>query len=366
MRKLRKPFALALSLILVIGVLAGCSGGSGGGGGASTPDASASGAASGGGGGGGDAEFQWKLGTIYNDPAVRPEFNSWGISLQQFIDLVNERSGGRIEITPYYSSVLGASGELMEQLRRGELEMFYGQPMSTMDSRFGVFSVPYLFEDYDDVVKYIASPDAPLFTMAQEWMSENNAYLVCSGASLFRGFFNTKHQVATVDDVKDLKVRIYEDPVVNAFWSGICSASPIPYSEVYTALQTNTVEGLEFAATSIVSDKFYELGPHYSDINWQWTWAANIVVSDKYWNELPDDLKEIVSECAWEAMETMKAEETGDGDKAEEILTENGVEYYHLTDADRKTWADYARSLDDEMRDIIGAETFDAVMAAIE
>lgn len=361
MKKLHKPLALVLSLVLVAGLLAACGGSGSGDTGASTPPADGGTST-----GSGNAEFNWKMGTIYNDPQARPTNNSWGLSMQKFIELVNEKSDGRIEITPYYNSVLGASNELMEQLRRGELEVFYGQPMSTVDPRYGVFSVPYLFENYDDVEKYIASPDAPLFAMAQEWMAENNSYLVCSGSSVFRGFFNTKHEVATVDDVGDLKVRIYEDPVVSSFWSGICSASPIPYSEVYTSLQTNTVDGLEFAATSIVSDKFYELGPHYSDINWQWTWAANIVVSDKYWNELPDDLKEIVTECAWEAMEVQKAEESADADAAEATLQENGVEYYHLTDADRETWVTYARSLDDKMREIIGAETFDAVMDAIK
>ena len=204
--------------------------------------------------------YKWKMGSIYNDPVSRPNFNAFGESMKKFVDLVKERSGGRIVITPYYSSVLGASDELFEQLRRGDLEVFYGQPMATVDKRFGAFSIPYIFPDYNTVDKLIANKDAPLFKLAQSWIAQNNAYLVASGASVFRGFFNTKHRVATVSDIRDLKVRIYEDPVVNLFWKNLCNATSMAYSEVYTALQVRTVDGLEFSDTSILSSKYYEIG----------------------------------------------------------------------------------------------------------
>ncbi len=307
-----------------------------------------------------------RMGTIYNDPVARPAFNAFGSSMKKFVELVKEKSGGRVEISPYYSSVLGASDELFEQLRRGELDIFYGQPMSTVDKRFGAFSVPYIFADYNEVTKLIASKDAPLFKLAQSWVDKNNAYLVASGASVFRGFFNIKHRVAKVSDVRDLKVRIYEDPVVNLFWKSICNATSMAYSEVYTALQTKTVDGLEFADTSVLSSKYYDVGKYFSDIDWQWTWAANIIFSKKTWKGIPDDLKNIITDCAWEAMDLQKKEEIANKAMAEGELKSKGVEVYHLTAVERKTWIDFARSLDPKMREAIGAETFDAVMNALK
>jgi len=310
--------------------------------------------------------YKLKLGTIYNSPVTSPSFNAWGASLEKFVALVKEKTGGRVEITPYYSSVLGANDETLQQLRRGELDAFYGQPMSTVDPRFGVFSVPYLFPDYAAVEKLVANPDAPLFKLAQTWMADKNAYLLSSGVAVFRGFFNVKHRVATVSDVRDLKVRIYEDPVVNLFWKSICNAQVMAFSEVYTALQTKTIDGLEFAATSVLSSKYYDLGKYYSNINWQWTWGANLVLSTKVWSQLPDDLKAILSDCAWQAMDVEKTEELANGAKAESALTAQGVEVYHLTTAERQTWIDYARSLDSKMRDAIGPATYDQVMKIIK
>jgi TRAP-type C4-dicarboxylate transport system substrate-binding protein len=313
-----------------------------------------------------DKVYEWNMGTIYNDPVARPDFNAFGVSMQKFVDLVNERSEGRIVITPFYNSVLGASGELYDQMRRGELAVFYGQPMSNIDKRFGVFSMPYILSDYEQVLELVANPDGELYKLGQNLVADNGGHLVASGASLFRGFFNTKKRIATVADMKDLKVRTYEDPIVHRFWSGISNASPMPYSEVYTGLQTNAVDGLEFAATSVVSSKFYEVGKFYSNIDWQWTWGANVIVNKDLWDELPDDLKKIVSEAAWEAMDVQYQIESDNTQKALDELEANGVEVYELTDAERASWTEYARSLDAEFYEQIGEETIKEVLEAIE
>jgi TRAP-type C4-dicarboxylate transport system substrate-binding protein len=310
--------------------------------------------------------YKWKMGSIYNDPVSRPDYNGWGWSMQKFTELVNEKTGGRIVIEPYFNSVLGANPELLEQVRRGELDVFYGQPMATVDPRFGAFSIPYIFKTYDDVERLIANPEAPLFKLSQGWMEENRAHLLCSGVAVFRGFFNTKHRVATVSDLRDLKARIYEDPVVNIFWKNICNASSIAYSEVYTALQTKTVDGLEFADTSVLSSKYYELGKYFSDIDWQWTWGANIVISQKSWNELSDDLKKIVTDCGWEAMQVQKSVELETKAQAEDALKGFGVEFYHLTSQERQTWVDYARSLDSQISEAVGADVFNAIMNSVK
>lgn len=311
--------------------------------------------------------YTWKLGTIYNDPSAKPEYNSFGHSIEAFCQMVNEKTNGQVVVEPYYSSVLGASSELWGSLRDNEIQVFYGQPMSTADARFGAWNIPYLFSDYDQVKELIASPDAPLFNMAQDWMTEDGVHLVAVGPSVFRGFFNIKHEVGAISDIRDLKCRTYEDRVVQTFWGDVCNASSMAFSEVYTGLQTGTIDGLEFAATSVLSSKYYEVAnpSYYSDINWQWTSGCDLVVSQEAWDELPDDLKEIVTECAWEAQDTFYEEETANEAKAMDDLAANGTQIHELTDEERQTWIDHARSLDDKMKEEIGAETWDAVWAAV-
>lgn len=352
---MKKGIALLLSLSMVC-MMSGCSQGNqpapGGGNSGSSEPVENSG-----------KTYTWKLGTIYNDPSAKPEYNSFGIATQEFCDLVKEKSNGQLIVEPYYSSVLGASSELWGSLRDNEIQVFYGQPMSTADARFGVWNVPYLFSDYDEVEKMIASPDAPLFQQAQEWMTEDGVHLVAIGTSVFRGFFNIKHEVGAVSDLRDLKCRTYEDKVVNTFWSDICNATSMPFSEVYTGMQTGAVDGLEFAATSVLSSKYYEIADpsYYTDIDWQWTSGCNLVVSQEAWDELPDDLKEIVNECAWAAQDKFREEEEKGGEQALKDLASHGTVIRELTDEERQGWIDYARSLDDKMKAEIGEDIWNEV-----
>lgn len=311
--------------------------------------------------------YTWKLGTIYNDPSAKPDFNSFGIATQKFCDLVAERTNGQLIIEPYYSSVLGASEELWGSLRDNEVQVFYGQPMSTSDPRFGAWNIPYMFSDYDQVEELIASPDAPLFQLAQEWMEEDGVHLVAVGGGVFRGFFNIKHEVGAIEDIRDLKCRIYEDKVVQTYWGDVCNATSMAFSEVYTGMQTSAIDGLEFAATSVLSSQYYDIAnpSYYSDIDWQWTSGNNLVVSRDAWNELPDDLKEIVTECAWEAQDVFLEEEKANGEAALAELESHGTVIHELTDEERQTWIDHARSLDDKMKEEIGEETWNEVWDVI-
>ncbi len=316
----------------------------------------------------GEGTYSWKLGTIYNDPSAKPDYNSFGNATQKFCELVAERSGGRIAIEPYYSSVLGGSEELWGSLRDNEIQVFYGQPMSTSDPRFGAWNVPYMFSDYEQVRELIAGPDAPLFELAQEWMEEDGVHLAAVGGGVFRGFFNITHEVGPISDIRDLKCRTYEDRVVQIFWGDVCNATSMAFSEVYTGMQTGAVDGLEFAATSVLSSRYYEIATpsYYSDIDWQWTSGCNLVISREAWDALPEDLQQIVTECAWEAQELFYEEELANGEAALEELEANGTEVHYLTDEERQSWIDHARSLDDRNKAEIGAEVWDEVWAVID
>lgn len=309
----------------------------------------------------------WKLGTIYNDPDAKPDYNSFGNATKKFCDLVNEKTEGALTIEPYYSSVLGKAPELWGLLRDDEIQVFYGQPMSTADPRFGAWNIPYLFNNYDEVNDLIANPDGPLFKLAQEWMDEDGVHLVAVGPAVFRGFFNIKHEVTSVEDVRDLKARTYEDKIVQDFWGGICNATSMAFSEVYNGMQTGAIDGLEFAATSVLSSSYYEIAnpSYYTDINWQWTSGCNLVVSRDAWEALDDDVKAIVEECAWEAQTSYFEEEKANQGKALDDLASHGVQIKKLTDEERQEWIDYARSLDDKLKEEVGADTWDEVWEAV-
>lgn len=310
--------------------------------------------------------FKFVLGTTYPDPTANPEHNYRAVGLKKFVDLVNERAKGRIEITAYYDSLLGGNPELYEQIRMDELDMFYGEVMSSADPRLGVFKIPYVFTNYEMVEELIAGKDAPLFKIVHDWEQDQNVELISVGISDFRGYLNNKHRVATVSDVRDLKTRIYEDAVVSAFWKNICNAVSMGMSEVYTSIQTGIIDGIDFPAGSITSRALQEVCKYYSDIDWQWSLNCTLYMNSKKYNALPDDLKQLISDCAWEAVDFQADLIREDAEGTYALLEEQGVEIYHLTDEERQTWKDYSATLSEAFKSITGAEAYETVMAVVD
>lgn len=355
MKKTSKLLFGFVLVTLILGLVACGSGGDSAAGGTATEDSA---------GGESGTVYEWKIGSIYSDPATVQEFNSFGLAQQKFVDLVEEKTNGQVKITPFYNSVLGGDQELFQQVRLGELEVFFGNALSGVDARFGALGIPYLYKDYDQAAQLYGSPDGEIFKMFKSWVEEHDVHLLASATGAFRGFANVKKPVVTPDDLEGLKVRVYQDPVVPIFWGDKSTPTQLAFSEVHSALETGTVDAIEFQATSILLRHFDEVLNYYTDINWQLTPGGNFIVSNKAWNELPDDLKEKVEEAAWEAANYFLEVQLADEEKALEELEKRGMEVYRLSDEERQVWIDYARSLDDQIREAIGAEVFDQVMQA--
>ena len=309
--------------------------------------------------------YEFKLGTDCSDPALSPDYNGYGEHIAKFCELVEEKTNGQVKITPYYESVLGAQPELFMQVRDGELDFFYGRVQSGVDPRFAFNSVPFLLKDIDQAKRLIANPDGELYKLYADLCEEYGTHLIGQGVGTFRGVFSNKHAVPDVESMNDLTMRIYEDPSVQFFWSPICNASVISFNETYTALQTKTCDAMEIAGSVGIYSKFYEVCDYYTDLDWQ-IMSQGFIVSDKCWTTLPDDLRQIVIDCAWESSEYEYEVQKTNAESALDELRELGCEVYELTDDERQAWVDYARSLDEEYREYIGADFYDQVMAAVE
>lgn len=313
-----------------------------------------------------DKIYTWKMGTIVNDPAVQVRGNSIGKSMQLFVDLVKEKTNGQVIIKPFYGEVLGGEVELFEQLNMGQLEVFYGQPMASADPRFGAWNIPYLFEDYEEVKRIVGDQEGDFFKLSQEWVKDSNGHLLAMAGGIVRGLGNNKKNIKGIDDLKGMKLRIYQDPIVSIFWNKIVITQPLPYTEMYSALQTKTVDAVD-GPVSMFLGSIGELTKYYTNIDWQWTNGASLIVNEKTWRELPENLQKLVHEAAIEATQFQGDRETEYTEEAYEyLIKERGYEIILLTSEEKQEWIDYARTLDEEIKDFIGKETFEDTMNAIQ
>ena len=358
-----KKMSLFLAIVFLFCLLAGCGGGAGGG--------------SSSGGGGGSAEtkapvedtgevYEWKLGTIYSDPASGQLYNAFGFWVRDLCAVVEERTEGRVKITPFYDSVLGTNPEMYEQMRRGELDVFCGQPMSTVDSRFGIAGIPYVFTDYEMVNDLFSNPDGEMFKIMSEVVADNGGHLVSSNNAVFRGYYSNGKAVMVPDDVKGIKMRIYEDKICQTFWDGLCAAVIIPYSEMFMSIQTGVVDATEHTASAGITSNLFEILEHFSTINWQWTWGGPAIVNQAVWDELPDDLKVIVADAFWEASNMYNDNWATMEGEAKATMAERGMSIHEPSETEIQQWVDYARSIDGKLKDVVGADFWDKCMKIID
>lgn len=179
--------------------------------------------------------------------------------------VVEEMTNGKYKIQVYTGSQLGSEKETIEQALLGAIEMVRCSTLTLAGfyEPMGILSLPYLFRDYEHQWK------AVLGTPGQELVDGllKNVGLValCWYEAGARSFYTVKGPVMKPEDVKGLKIRVPESPVLTnmvKFLGG--AAVHIPFAEVYSALQTGVVDGAENNPPSYYEMKHFEVAKHYS------------------------------------------------------------------------------------------------------
>jgi tripartite ATP-independent transporter DctP family solute receptor len=311
------------------------------------------------------AEHKWKMPSIFADPSSVKQFNSTGKAQKMFADLVGKRSGGRIKIRPYYMSVLGGEREILEGLKRGDIETALVNPLGGADKRFDTWAIPYLAKTYEEIDAILCEPNSPLFSVVSRWLDEHGIKLLGIGEGGFRSCINKVRPIQKVDDLKGLKIRVYQSPICFAFWKAVSVATPMSWQEVYSALTMGTIDGLECPAWAMFSFKFYEGAKYISLINWQWS-SQMIVMNKKIYNELPDDLKKIVRDTAVEVARIERQGIRKDENNVLSKLQEMGCKVNELSPQALEDFSTVAERLAPEFKKVVGAEAYKEVKDAIK
>ncbi|MPW25646.1 hypothetical protein GC105_07570 [Alkalibaculum sp. M08DMB] len=346
---MKRILAISLVCLLTLTLLVGC----GTGGGNNSTETSGS-----------EQTWELNLGCIANNPTTSTGYNSIGKAILEFTELADEYTEGKVKITPHWSSVLGNNVQLYEQIMMGELDFHIGQPMSSADKRFAAWNVPFVFESLEEVKIGFNSETGVLFKLTSNWMEENGVKLLAVNTSVFRGVIS-QDPVYVPADMKKMKIRTYEDSLVNKFWGEIGTASIIAGSEIYSALQTKTVDAMEFHATGTMSFKLYEVAKYFTDLNWQWTNGATLTLPIELWESFPEEVQKALQRAADEMVERQYSYEIADQEQVFADLEEEGMTIIKPTDEQRQEWIELSRGMDDWFKDYVGSEAYDEYMAAV-
>ncbi|MCL2618694.1 MAG: TRAP transporter substrate-binding protein [Defluviitaleaceae bacterium] len=247
------------------------------------------------------------------------------VHMAQMADFVYEQSGGMLEIQIFPANQLGNERDLAEGMLMGTVDMTYISlgVWENFDSRLALFSLPFIFENYDHVLAVVESDlGDELFGSMSGDFGVSYLGFVDQG---FRWIWNNDHPVYTLEDLGGMTLRVPESPAfISTFTLLGANATPIPWGELYTAMQTGVVAGFEVFPESIISNRMYEVTRYGSKSNHIFA-ASIITVRDEVLNGLPAEHQQLLRDAVRTYSGNIRSAVIADEQALIEQATANGM-----------------------------------------
>ncbi|QEK11492.1 C4-dicarboxylate ABC transporter [Crassaminicella thermophila] len=302
-------------------------------------------------------ERTWKIGH------VRPEGTSTDLDVKAFAEEVNKNSGGKIKIDVYAASQLGDYTVVQERVGVGDVEMQLAPAGTSINKAMGIASAPYICKTWDDV-KRVFARDGKLMTNIDKMFADQNIKLLAAYPKYFGGIALAKEpkDPKNVNVSKDVKIRV---PSMKAYEKTAEAlgyiATPIAYSEAFTAMQTGIVDGIIGSGAEGYYSSFRDLTKYYLPVNDHFEmWF--LYLSMDVWNDLSDEEKKIVMDAALKMEENRYAQAEAEEKEFIEKLKEHGVTIIEFSKEEIDAIANKVKEeVWPKIKDEYGAEFFDSV-----
>src|SRR5664279_1821420 len=261
---------------------------------------------------------------------------------KRFAELVAAKSGGKMQVKEFPSNQLGSEQQQTSALQGGVQEMQAPATTSLVGivKDYGVVDFPFTVSNN---AQAFALVDGPLGKALLEKLPEKGLIGLTYWDLGFRNVTNSKRPINRPEDLEGLKLRVIPNPVfLDTFKAFKANPVPMSFSELYTALETKTVDGQENPYSVILSNKFYEVQKYVSGTNH--VYGANIIlVSRKFWDKLSPAEQKILHDAALEAREYQRQVSRAAADKAVRELTAKGMLFNEVAPAEQERMRQIAR-----------------------
>ena len=177
-----------------------------------------------------------------------------------YTDMVRKATNGEVELVFYPASKLGGEAEALEGIQMGTIDMgtLTSGPAANFVPQTMVFDIPYLIQSSPAGWEFLKSDFVK--KLSDEFCKRTGVRILAVAEHGFRHFTAKGVELKSPADMKDLKIRVMENPAHMAMTRGLgASPTPISYSELYMALQQGVVDGMECPIANIHDSKFYEV-----------------------------------------------------------------------------------------------------------
>lgn len=223
-----------------------------------------------------------------------------GIGAERFAELVGKKSGGKLVVKLYPGGTLGGDIQVVSSLQGGTIDLSVMVPGALVgqSKEFGVFDLPFLFKDAREADAVL---DGAFGKKLLERLPEKGLVGLGYWDHGFRNMTTSKKAIVTADDFQGLKIRVLQIPIYIDMMKALgANPLPLPFPELYGALESGTVDGQENPLTSIVGSKLHEAQKFLSITRHSYN-PLMVLASKKSWDKLSEEDRKILLEAANEA-----------------------------------------------------------------
>lgn len=291
-----------------------------------------------------------------------PEIDSWHRAAVMFADKVREHTAGAVTVQIYPNGALGSDPTIISAARGGTLDIaLTGNPFFTgLAPKLNALDLPFQFRDRRHVTAVL---DGPIGQGLRSELDGANLTVLGFWDIGFRNITNSRRAVAMPADLRGLKIRTTPNPAhIKAFQLLGAVPTPMPFTELFTALETRTVDGQENPTTLILNARFYEVQRHMSLTRHAYT-AGILVFSKQRFEALGQPHRDAIMAVASEITPQQRQMNEDAEDSSVAELKRRGMQVVETPDR-----AAFARIVVEETRRDyaarFGAELPEAIAAA--
>jgi TRAP-type transport system periplasmic protein len=262
-----------------------------------------------------------------------PEGHPAVAGMKAFAESVAAKSGGKIKVQLFLNGALGSDQAVVSSLKGGTIEMAVMNSgiLASEVKALEIFDFPFLFANEKEAD---AIADGPIGQKMHAQLQDKGIVGLSYWELGFRSITNSKRALNKVEDIEGLKLRVIPN-AINVDWVKALGANPtpLPFPEVYAAMEQKAIDGQENPVSVIAANKFWEVQKYVTLTNHQYN-PQSVIFSKKVWDSLSPTEKKIIDESADAAAKNQRTQSRAALAANLELLKKNGMMVSQFTPAE--------------------------------
>lgn len=275
-----------------------------------------------------------------------------------FKEYVEKTSGGQIEVSVHPLGQLGGEIVQTEAVTIGTQEMasITSEAMANFVPEMALFSLPFFYKNFEELER-VWSGNVGYEIMGK--FPKKGMYCLAWSSNGFRDWANSKRLIHTPEDMKGMKLRCTEAPVyLDAYKALGVDPITMPWPEVFSATQQKVIDGLDLPVIALEMIKFYETTKYLTISNGWPNSGIMTIINKAFFDRLPDNLKEVVREGAYESARVNLAYIIEGTLTAIEKWKQKGGEVYSITDQELTPFREKVVPVYEKWKKTIGEDLY--------